>query len=309
MDEHENMNFEHELSERFKALDENIKIPEIPDAQGIFELAEKETKVVPFSKIKRYAAVAAAVVLICVSIPVVLGSVGGVSMDMAANEAAEEPRAVQNESLMDAAFDEPVEAFVEEETEEPSAAPKDGFDEAATETVLEDEEQQKSISGSDGNVNSALEEFFRENSTTASGNPSTGGNDGDDITSVAVDSFGADLNKKREIEVSVEKDSVSVILRDKAADSEVISAFWVEGTFIGSGEEDDYYVINLAKKITEEDFESGNWLPMAGDAEKGTYFIDESSVEVGKKINSGNMNIRVAVHIGTGDYEITAKIF
>ena len=55
MDEHENMNFEHELSERFKALDENIKIPEIPDAQGIFELAEKETKVVPFSKIKRYA--------------------------------------------------------------------------------------------------------------------------------------------------------------------------------------------------------------------------------------------------------------
>ena len=82
MAEHDEMNFEHEISERFKMLDSSIKIPEIPDAQSIFEKAEeKKSNVVPFKKYSRYIAAAAAVVLICIGVPV-MGAIlsGGIGM-------------------------------------------------------------------------------------------------------------------------------------------------------------------------------------------------------------------------------------
>ena len=51
MAEHDERNFEHELSEKLKKLDSSIKIPEIPDAQSIFEKAEeKKENTVPFKK-------------------------------------------------------------------------------------------------------------------------------------------------------------------------------------------------------------------------------------------------------------------
>ena len=54
MAEHEEKLFEHELSEKFAELDKNIKIPEIPDVQNIFDKAEEEkTNVVPFKKYSR----------------------------------------------------------------------------------------------------------------------------------------------------------------------------------------------------------------------------------------------------------------
>ena len=34
--------FEHEIDEKLKKLDTQIKVPEIPDAQAIFERAEKK---------------------------------------------------------------------------------------------------------------------------------------------------------------------------------------------------------------------------------------------------------------------------
>ena len=40
MAEYENHSFEHELEKQFKALDEKIKIPEIPDAQTVFEILQ-----------------------------------------------------------------------------------------------------------------------------------------------------------------------------------------------------------------------------------------------------------------------------
>lgn len=314
MDEHENINFEHELSEKFKALDKNIKIPETPDANEIFEHAEKETAVVPFSKIKKYSAIAAAVVLICVSIPIILGATGGIAMDMAANEAAEEPMMMNEKITADSYDAEPAEAFVEESVEEPAAAPEENNSDGAEHEVIPETDSAASSSVAGGeqknafhykySVSAALEEYFETYSDTE--NPPTGG---DDVSSVAVKSFEIDLNKKRRIDVEIEKDSVSVMLFDETAESEIISAFWVEGTFVTSGEKDGFYVVELFKNITKEDFENDCWLPMAGDAEKGTYFIDESFVEVNEKINSGRMNIKVKLDIGTGEYEITAKIY
>ena len=72
MAEHDEIKFEQELREKFGKLDSEIKIPEIPDIQNIFDKAEEEkTNVIPFKKYSRYVAAAAAVVLICVGIPVV----------------------------------------------------------------------------------------------------------------------------------------------------------------------------------------------------------------------------------------------
>ena len=57
MAEHDEKAFEHILEVEFRKLDEKIKIPEIPDAQSIFEKAEKEkANTVPFKKYSKYIA-------------------------------------------------------------------------------------------------------------------------------------------------------------------------------------------------------------------------------------------------------------
>ena len=61
--------YEHEIEEKLKKLDAKINVPEIPDAQAIFERAEKKKNNIFSIRTVRYAA-AAAVILICVSIPV-----------------------------------------------------------------------------------------------------------------------------------------------------------------------------------------------------------------------------------------------
>ena len=40
MAEHDEKLFEHEFAEKFRKFDDDIKIPEIPDAQSIFDRAE-----------------------------------------------------------------------------------------------------------------------------------------------------------------------------------------------------------------------------------------------------------------------------
>ena len=62
--------YEHEIEEKLKKLDAKINVPEIPDAQAIFERAEKKKNNIFSIRTVRYAA-AAAVILICVSIPTV----------------------------------------------------------------------------------------------------------------------------------------------------------------------------------------------------------------------------------------------
>ena len=322
MAEYENHSFEHELEKQFKALDEKIKIPEIPDAQTVFELAEKkETKVFSFAKYKKAAGIAAAVVLICVSVPILSQAVGFklASADFAAEEAvmepAEAPRmAEDNQSVAfegmfdvygDAAEPEAENGVVTEypedgasartenstnskTTEEPAAAPEDM------------PEEQKSAAGAKENseIKYALNSFFVTNSMTES----------EPIVSDSVSHIYVDLNKKRGIDITMEQDSVSVMLLDKSAGEEVISAFWVEGVYQGSGAEGSKYVINTESAVSLDDLENGYYLPMIGDAEKGTYFIEESKIKIPEKIVKGTIALCVEIDIGTGEYQISASI-
>lgn len=302
MAEHEDMIFEHEIAEKLKKLDSEIKIPEIPDAQGIFELAEKKTKVVFLAKYRKFATAAAAVVLIAASVPVFGALVSGkIGMDMAANEAALEPGyyymadEVVEEAVMDVTSESKSTNGSDDEVpmaEEPSAGdPKEAM-----------EEEYNGVMGSyRRDLEDILYGFFysemKKDKTEEDALP------GDSVSEV-----GAVLNSKRSINIEVEGDSVSVLLYDTSADNEVISAFWVEGIYQGSGEENGIYYINLSKKITKEDFDSGNWIPMAGDAEKGGYFIDENIISISEIIECGIIEMRIEIDIATGEYEIIAKI-
>ena len=302
MAEHEEMVFEHEIAEKLKKLDSKIKIPESPDAQGIFELAEKETKVVPFAKYKKFATVAAAIVLIIASVPVFGGILSGkIGMDMAASEAAYEP---QYNYTADKAVEEAVMDFTtsdnqstNDDAEEPAAEePGEGEPEAAIE-----EEYNVAMSLYRKDLESALEEFFYSDVKKEKA-------DEDALPGDSVSEFEVVINSKRSIDVSVEADSVSVLLYDTSADNEVISAFWAEGVYQGSGEEEGIYYISLSKKITKEDFEDGNWIPMAGDAVNGGYFIDENLISISEKIEHGVIEMRIEINIATGEYKITAEI-
>jgi len=313
MAEHSSRDFEHEFEESFRRLDESIKIPEIPDAQSIFERAENEKpKVLPFKKYSRIIAAAAAVVLICVAVPV-FGS--ALSSDIAAES---EPQAM---TIMDGFFDSmrsdsksqdnaAVESEIPMETEmleEPEVAP---------EVFPESEEGE---SGSDFRY--ALEDFFFM--TTSANGPVEGASGNGELKEQSSSSSseedsaevsdGAELleeklNKKRSIEISVEEDSVSVVLFDISAGDEIISAFWVEGKFVGSGKDGENYVINLTKTITEEEFESGFFVPMAGDAENGTYSIPEENILVPGEVTKGVIILTVEIDIGTGEYKIYASL-
>ena len=99
MAEHDKNLFEHELFEKFAELDENIKILEIPDVQNIFDRAEEQTKVIPFKKYSRYIAAAAAVVLICVSIPIFSSAA---SAEFVPQEPAESNKSIFNHTNLSA---------------------------------------------------------------------------------------------------------------------------------------------------------------------------------------------------------------
>lgn len=311
MAEHSKMDFEHEFEDKLRRFDENIKIPEIPDVQNIFDKAETEkTNVIPFKKYSRYVAAAAAVVLICVCLPLISS---GASLEFA----PQEPVAMAD------IFTEKDNSFAEEA--EIPAEPEMAFPEAAEEPVAEMPENEEDYDGLTNQTNdgvdyryvltSALEEFFSTNSVVQKDElkePSSGMSSsvaepetmtGDDLSLIELE-----LNKKRSIEVSVEKDSVSVRLFDKSAGGEIISAFWVEGTFENAYKNGDYYVIKLSKTVSPEELEEGFYLPMVGDPVNGTYFIPEESVIIPEKITKGVISLSVEINIGTGEYKIYANL-
>ena len=308
MAEHSKKDFEHEFEESFRRFDESIKIPEIPDAQSIFERAENEKqKVIPFKKYSRIAAAAAAVVLVCISVPVFARA-------LSANLSQEsEPQAPM---LMNEIFDsvrsdskkteiacEEAETAVEPEAPaEPEVVPEEEYDSAE-------------------DFRYALEDFFLEFSSAngpidgASGNEvqkehsSSSSSEDNEIELIAGEKLiEKRLNKKRSIEISVEEDSVSVVLFDNSAAEEIISAFWVEGKYENSFLDGETYVINLLKTITQEDFENGFYLPMAGDAENGTYTIPEENISLPDKVTEGIIKLSVEIDIGTGEYKIYASL-
>ena len=283
--------YEHEIEEKLKKLDAKINVPEIPDAQAIFERAEKKKNNIFSIRTVRYAA-AAAVILICVSIPVA-------TTFMAKNNAAPDA----SDALMYAAYgNETVESSEEKSTE---SEPYFGDVSSSAE---ESEPQEEGTEDSFGSANrtvtaeEALAEYF---SDAAKKNPSTGG--GSEAEN-ASKSFTDKLNKKRLVDVEINDDSVSVMLYDISGQSEILTALWVEGAFESAGVSDDYYVITVSKAVTREEFESGYYMPMIGSPEGGTSYLSEDEVLVSDTVEKAVFTISISINIENGGYEIYATL-
>lgn len=283
--------YEHEIEEKLKKLDAKINVPEIPDAQAIFERAEKKKNNIFSIRTVRYAA-AAAVILICVSIPVA-------TTFMAKNNAAPDA----SDALMYAAYGNgTVESSEEKNTE---SEPYFGDVSSSTEESEPQDEETKDGFGSANRTvtaEEALEEYF---SAETKKNPSTGGSS---EAENASKSFTDKLNKKRLADVEINDDSVSVMLYDISGQSEILTALWVEGAFESAGVSDDYYVITVSKAVTREEFESGYYMPMIGSPEGGTSYLSEDEVLVSDTVEKAVFTISISINIENGGYEIYATL-
>ena len=283
--------YEHEIEEKLKKLDAKINVPEIPDAQAIFERAEKKKNNIFSIRTVRYAA-AAAVILICVSIPVA-------TTFMAKNNAAPDA----SDALMYAAYGN----GTVESSEEKSTESEPYFGDVSS-SAEESEPQEEGTEDSFGSANrtvtaeEALAEYFAD---AAKKNPSTGGSS---EAENASKSFTDKLNKKRLADVEINDDSVSVMLYDISGQSEILTALWVEGAFESAGVSDDYYVITVSKAVTREEFESGYYMPMIGSPEGGTSYLSEDEVLVSDTVEKAVFTISISINIENGGYEIYATL-
>ena len=272
--------YEHEIEEKLKKLDAKINVPEIPDAQAIFERAEKKKNNIFSIRTVRYAA-AAAVILICVSIPVA-------TTFMAKNNAAPDA----SDALMYAAYGN----GTVESSEEKSTESEPYFGDVSS-SAEESEPQEEGTEDGFGSANrtvtaeEALAEYF---SDAAKKNPSTGGSS---EAENASKSFTDKLNKKRLADVEINDDSVSVMLYDISGQSEILTALWVEGAFESAGVSDDYYVITVSKAVTREEFESGYYMPMIGSPEGGTSYLSEDEVLVSDTVEKAVFTISISINI------------
>lgn len=283
--------YEHEIEEKLKKLDAKINVPEIPDAQAIFERAEKKKNNIFSIRTVRYAA-AAAVILICVSIPVA-------TTFMAKNNAAPDA----SDALMYAAYGNGTVESSEEKNNE--SEPYFGDVSSSTEESEPQDEETKDGFGSANRTvtaEEALEEYF---SAETKKNPSTGGSS---EAENASKSFTDKLNKKRLADVEINDDSVSVMLYDVSGQSEILTALWVEGAFESAGVSDDYYVVTVSKAVTREEFESGYYMPMIGSPEGGTSYLSEDEVLVSDTVEKAVFTISISINIENGGYEIYATL-
>ena len=322
MAEREDKLFEQELAEIFAKMDSEIEIPEIPDVQTIFDKAEqKKANIIPFKKYSKYIAAAAAVVLICVSIPVLvdIGS-AEMAMDNANAEADYEPQeAPEIETEAETAED--IEFFLTDS----SVTATQRSDDSDSIPVAEEKNQyypsdaemkdavpdgninapQSSVASSSeavenkGHVRSALYHYF---ASIKNENPSTGGGGFDDVQH--IEEY---INKVRTIKLTIDKGAVFVLLHENSVNEETINSFWVEGNYLSSYIDGEYYIISLSKKVTEEELEAGDYLPMFGDS-NGTYIIPENKIFIPGMVTEGVISMTVSVHVGTGEYEILASL-
>ena len=290
---------EHDIEQKLKALDAHIKIPEIPDAQSIFEGGTKSKKIVPLH-FTRYAAVAAAVLVFCVSVPFV----GSALMMGASADKAEAPAAEPMEAPMMFMRDECESEETEEPIEKNCVTGGNDIVYSVESSEASDEAPVNTANGSNGVYGALYEAFFgnptaREEETK--GNPPTGGG--------MAEPFSEELNKKRRIDVDIVDGSVSVTLYDTSGkEEEIMSAFWVEGDYQTSKKTDKDYLIYIRKAVTREEFESGYYMPMTGNAEKGNYYLSESDVTVEEPVTDGIFEITVKINIESGEYDISAVL-
>ena len=283
--------YEHEIEEKLKKLDAKINVPEIPDAQAIFERAEKKKNNIFSIRTVRYAA-AAAVILICVSIPVA-------TTFMAKNNAAPDA----SDALMYAAYGNGAVESSEEKNNE--SEPYFGDVSSSAEESEPQEERTEDGFGSANRTVTAEEALAEYFSDAAKKNPSTGGSS---EAENASKSFTDKLNKKRLADVEINDDSVSVMLYDVSGQSEILTALWVEGAFESAGVSDDYYVVTVSKAVTREEFESGYYMPMIGSPEGGTSYLSEDEVLVSDTVEKAVFTISISINIENGGYEIYATL-
>lgn len=311
MAEHDEINFEQELREKFGKLDSEIKIPEIPDVQNIFDKAEEKTNVIPFKKYSRYVAAAAAVVLICVGIPVVK-AFSEVSLD-AESESA---------NLLSDIFDVYGKSYDDVRSEESETREEP---EIPAEPEVEVEYGESSVASSsvagngileEGSVKTILANYFTENrekgkkpETSTTHRPIDGTDDVRTITK--------EIDENRSILVTLENEKILVKLfdvfgKDEAAEDtvleeEIVSEFWVEGIFEGSYLSGGYYIINLVKPVAPEELEEENYLPKFGTGEEENT-IPEESVFISEEVTEGIISLIVEINVATGEYKIYASL-
>lgn len=287
MAEHDENMFEQNIAKMLREMDSEIEIPEIPDVGSIFEKAEEQKQnVVPFKKYSKYIAAAAAVVLICISFPAFSGTFGR-SLPQEAAESFDQSM----EYLSDGICEEAEMPMEPEAAAEPETDEKEYFV-----TVTE-----------------ALARYFTDNSANIEINFS----DSKVSSSVAQEEksqmedakiLEEDLDKKRSIELTIGKESVSVILKDISEEEKIISEFWIEGKFEGAYPEGEYYIVNLVKTVTLEDYAEGNYLPMMGEGTEEPFTIPEESIYVPGEVTEGVINLVVEINVETGEYKIYASL-
>lgn len=287
MAEHDENMFEQNIAKMLREMDSEIEIPEIPDVGSIFEKAEEQKQnVVPFKKYSKYIAAAAAVVLICISFPAFSGTFGR-SLPQEAAESFDQSM----EYLSDGICEEAEMPMEPEAAAEPETDEKEYFV-----TVTE-----------------ALARYFTDNSANIEINFS----DSKVSSSVAQEEksqmedakiLEEDLDKKRSIELTIGKESVSVIFKDISEEEKIISEFWIEGKFEGAYPEGEYYIVNLVKTVTLEDYAEGNYLPMMGEGTEEPFTIPEESIYVPGEVTEGVINLVVEINVETGEYKIYASL-
>ncbi|MBQ3531673.1 MAG: hypothetical protein IJA05_07140 [Oscillospiraceae bacterium] len=309
MAEHDDKNFEQKIEKMLREMDSEIEIPEIPDVQNIFEKAEeKKQNVVPFKKYSKYVAAAAAVVLICISFPAFSGTFGR-SLPQEAAESFDQSMEYLSDGICEEA-EMPMEpeAAAEPETAYPETPKEPEETDLDSNDALREESEseiQYAIT-----VSEALSKYFTCVETAVVSGSQNSSSVAQEEKSEMEDAKILEeyLNKKRSIDLTIGKESVSVILKDISADEEIISAFWVEGKFEGSYLDGEYYFINLVKNITLEDYAEGNYLPMVGDEAEEPYTIPEESIYIPGEVTEGIITLVVEINIGTGEYKIYASL-
>ena len=287
MAEHDENMFEQNIAKMLREMDSEIEIPEIPDVESIFEKAEEQKQnVVPFKKYSKYIAAAAAVVLICISFPAFSGTFGR-SLPQEAAESFDQSMEYLSDGICEEA----------EMPMEPEAAAEPETDEKEYFVTVTD----------------ALARYFTDNSANIEINFS----DSKVSSSVAQEEksqmedakiLEEDLDKKRSIELTIGKESVSVILKDISEEEKIISEFWIEGKFEGAYPEGEYYIVNLVKTVTLEDYAEGNYLPMMGEGTEEPFTIPEESIYVPGEVTEGVINLVVEINVETGEYKIYASL-
>lgn len=287
MAEHDENMFEQNIAKMLREMDSEIEIPEIPDVESIFEKAEEQKQnVVTFKKYSKYIAAAAAVVLICISFPAFSGTFGR-SLPQEAAESFDQSMEYLSDGIC-------------EEAEMPMEP------EAAAEPETDEEEYFVTVT-------EALARYFTDNSANIEINFS----DSKVSSSVAQEEksqmedakiLEEDLDKKRSIELTIGKESVSVILKDISEEEKIISEFWIEGKFEGAYPEGEYYIVNLVKTVTLEDYAEGNYLPMMGEGTEEPFTIPEESIYVPGEVTEGVINLVVEINVETGEYKIYASL-